>query len=108
MLSGQSGTLPWADDGSWPPVLLCLLGGFQLLRNGQPIGVRSRGGASPIVNTAGRYRLNAEAGVATDVARFDGLVKRGERLERSGQPDLAADAHARAVGLYRRDLASAG
>src|SRR5690349_11705083 len=139
------------DDGTWPPVLLCLLGGFQLFRNGQPVGVRSHGkteallallglasrgvpreqvldslwpesepilagqalnslvyslrgllsgalhGASPIVNAAGRYRLNEEAGVATDVARFDGLVKRGEQHERAGQPERAAEDYASAV-----------
>jgi len=156
MLSGE------LDDGSWPPVLLCLLGGFQLFRNGQPVGVRTHGktesllavlglasrgvpreqlldalwpdsepilagqalnslvhslrsllssalqGASPVVHTAGRYHLNEAAGVATDVARFDSLVSRGERQERAGQPDLAAEEYASAVSLYRCDLASAG
>ena len=162
MLSVQSGTLPRPDDPSWPPVLLCLLGGFQLFRNGQPVGVRSRGkseallallgladrgvpreqlldslwpdsepslagqalnslvhslrgllgsaldGAPPIVHAAGRYQLNTAAGVATDVARFDSLVTRGEQHERLGQKGSAADAYAQAVSLYRGDLASAG
>jgi DNA-binding SARP family transcriptional activator len=162
MLSGQSGTLSRLDDGSWPPVLLCLLGGFQLFRNGQPVGVRSHGkseallallglatrgvpreqlldslwpdsepglsgqalnslvhslrgllggalgGASPIVRTAGRYHLNEAAGVATDVARFDSLVRRGEQHERAGNSGLASETYARAVGVYRGDLASAG
>jgi DNA-binding SARP family transcriptional activator len=156
MLSGE------LDERSAPPVLLCLLGGFQLFRNGQPVGVRSRGkteallallglasrgipreqlldslwpdsepglagqalnslvhslrsllstaldGASPIVHAAGRYHLNAAAGVATDVASFDSLVRRGEQQERSGQPDRAAEDYASAVSLYRGDLASAG
>jgi DNA-binding SARP family transcriptional activator len=156
MLSGE------LDDGSWPPVLLCLLGGFQLFRNGQPVGVRTNGkteallavldlasrgvpreqlldslwpdseptlagqalnslvhslrgllsgalhGAPPVVSTAGRYRLNEEAGFAIDVARFDSLVKHGEQRERDGQRALAADDYAHAVSLYRGDLASAG
>jgi DNA-binding SARP family transcriptional activator len=143
-------------------VLLCLLGGFQLFRNGQPVGVRSHGkteallallglasrgipreqlldslwpdsepglagqalnslvhslrsllsnaldGASPIVHAAGRYHLNAAAGIATDVARFDSLVGRGEQHERLGQKEPAADAFAEAVNLYRGDLASTG
>src|ERR671928_960795 len=47
MLSGE------LEERSAPPVLLCLLGGFQLFRNGQPVGVRSRGKSEALLALLG-------------------------------------------------------
>jgi DNA-binding SARP family transcriptional activator len=65
------------------------------------------GGAEPVVPGAGSYRLNGEAGVAVDVARFQDLVAEGERMRREDEPTAAAAAYKRAVDLYRGDLSQA-
>jgi DNA-binding SARP family transcriptional activator len=140
-------------------VLICLLGGFRLLKRGTPLPVRpggrteallatlalapahgirrdelveqlwpatepqlgiqalrtlayslhqslgdALGGMGPIINTDGRYRLNAEAGVDTDVERFDSVVDTAERLARSGAVDDAVRRYRDAVGMYQGDL----
>lgn len=62
------------------------------------------GGAAPVLNADGYYRLNTEAGVGVDVAWFDSLVKVGECQARSGNIAVAAGAYSRALGLYHGDL----
>ena len=62
------------------------------------------GGASPVVQTAGYYRLNHEAGVAVDVCQFKALVAQGEWQARMGDLATAAALAERAVKLYRGDL----
>ena len=49
------------------------------------------GGAAPIVHEDSWYRLNSEAGVSTDVERFDALASAGECR---GRADDAAGAAA--------------
>jgi DNA-binding SARP family transcriptional activator len=61
-------------------------------------------GAPPVVYSGGMYRLNAEAGVAVDTARFDALADRGGAAERAGARPRAMAAYAEAVALYRGDL----
>jgi DNA-binding SARP family transcriptional activator len=61
-------------------------------------------GAPPVVFAAGLYRLNAEAGVAVDAARFDALADRGGAAERAGSHGRAMAAYAEAAALYRGDL----
>jgi hypothetical protein len=41
-------------------------------------------GAAPVVYAGGFYRLNVEAGVTVDLARFDALAERGDAAERAG------------------------
>lgn len=62
------------------------------------------GGAAPVVNADGYYRLNAEAGVNVDVACFDVLARTGEKQARLGNLADAAEAYSRAARLYRGDL----
>lgn len=61
-------------------------------------------GASPVVNFAGDYRLNQEAGVAVDVAIFDAAADAGERQARAGDHDAAWRSYGEAVRLYSGDL----
>lgn len=143
-------------------VRVCLLGGFRLLKDGQPIAVRPGGrvqallsnlalrrragiardeligmvwpasdtslggqslntlvsslhrslgdaldGRPPVVHADGRYRLNEEDGVATDVAWFDDAIAEGDRLTRFGNPAAALDSYRVAADLYVGDLALA-
>lgn len=53
----------------------------------------------------GRYALNNEAGVTTDIAGFDAHVRRGNRLAQS-DPNGAALAFQSALDLYRGDLST--
>jgi DNA-binding SARP family transcriptional activator len=64
-------------------------------------------GATPVVQTAGHYRLNEAAGVAVDVVRFKALVSDAERFERAGQAETAVERYAHAVHLYGGDLSAA-
>jgi DNA-binding SARP family transcriptional activator len=162
MQSALGGVLERETGGSDVPhpVLVCLLGGFRLLTNGQAVGVRAGskmesllaylglasvqgmprevllnrvwpnadltlaghslnslvhrlgallgtalGGAAPVLQSSGYYRLNRDAGVAVDVSRFKELVLRGDVYERQVQPALAADLYSQAVHLYSGDLA---
>ena len=66
------------------------------------------GGASPILNTDGAYWLNTEAGVGTDIAVFDGLVRLGDQQARQGQTTAAAETYRRALDLYRGALDANG
>jgi len=62
-------------------------------------------GARPIVQMAGQYRLNWEAGISVDVAEFRNLVSRGDAHDRSGQSFAASRLYAQAANLYCGDLA---
>ena len=62
------------------------------------------GGAAPVVHSGEIYRLNAEAGVATDTRSFESLAGRGDRAWRSGDCRAASDCYREAVPLYRGDL----
>ena len=147
-----------AGGGPAPRLLICLLGGFRLLRGKEPVPLRAGGkaeallgalalrgrhgvpqetllatiwpdsatslasqslsslvyslhrllaeelDAAPIVHADGCYRLNAAAGVAVDVERFEALAAAGERSTRAGHAEAAAAAYDQAVGLYRGDL----
>lgn len=63
------------------------------------------GGASPIVKSGGRYRLNTADGVAVDTACFDAAVDAGDRHARQGQASAALDEYETAMQLYAGDLA---
>lgn len=56
-----------------------------------------------LLYTNGRYALNTEAGVSTDIARFDADLKHGTRLAAKGD-DAAVAILQHAVELYRGDL----
>jgi DNA-binding SARP family transcriptional activator len=64
-------------------------------------------GATPVVQVSGYYRLNNEAGVRVDVARFTALVVEGDRLARAADPTAAMVLYERAVQLYAGDLSPA-
>jgi DNA-binding SARP family transcriptional activator len=59
------------------------------------------GGVPPIVQSAGRYRLNLESGIDVDLARFDQLASLGDSL---GDEAEAVEHYAAAARLYRGDL----
>jgi DNA-binding SARP family transcriptional activator len=61
-------------------------------------------GAAPVIRAAGRYRLNRNAGVATDVGHFEAMADRGDLARRAGDEDGAMSAYMEAVQLYRGDL----
>ena len=62
------------------------------------------GGAPPVLNADGYYRLNTEAGVGVDVGCFDSLVLTGEQQALSGNTVAAAGVYTEAAELYRGDL----
>ena len=62
------------------------------------------GGAAPVLQVGGLYRLNAQAGVAVDVWRFETLAALGDQRLRAGEVDLGMAAYGHAVDLYRGDL----
>jgi DNA-binding SARP family transcriptional activator len=61
-------------------------------------------GLSPVVHSAGHYRLNHEAGVRGDIAAFDSLAAAGDRAARAGDATAAVELYRRASALYRGDL----
>jgi DNA-binding SARP family transcriptional activator len=65
-------------------------------------------GAPPVVQSAGRYRLNHEAGVTVDIELFKALVAQGDAAWRIKEPPAAVRAYARAIQLYRGDLRTIG
>jgi DNA-binding SARP family transcriptional activator len=142
-----------------PPVLICLLGSFQVIGGGEPLVLRGGGkaeallsalalhsrqgltrerlietlwpavdatlagqslntlvyslhrllgpelgGAPPIIASGGWYRLNLEAGVAVDLARFEDLASTADRLQRGGDSEAAASANQQAIDMYHGDL----
>ncbi len=62
-------------------------------------------GRPPIVLQAGRYALNAAAGVEVDIRSFDRAVLAGNRLAAAGDLKGAAAFYRRALTLYVGDLA---
>jgi DNA-binding SARP family transcriptional activator len=64
------------------------------------------GGATPVIYFDGYYRLNVEAGIDVDLARFNTLVHDGDRAARDGQLTAAISTYERAVQLYHGDLYS--
>jgi len=65
------------------------------------------GGATPVVQSDGHYRLNQEAGVRVDVSLFKALVAQGDREARV-DPSAAMPSYAQALRLYRGDLVASG
>lgn len=63
------------------------------------------GGAAPVVQDSGFYRLNVEAGIALDVAFFEMLTAEGGRRAKTGDAKGAAHAYQQAINFYRGDLA---
>lgn len=149
-----------AGPPTWPPVVVCLLGGFRVLVEGRALPVRHGGkteqlfnslatrhgyqasretllgilwpdtaperagqslstllhtlrrqlagslrGASPVIHTAGLYSLNTAAGVTVDLAEFESAMTTARQHARRGERDLAAEAFAKTIALYRGDLA---
>jgi DNA-binding SARP family transcriptional activator len=66
----------------------------------------ARHGGSAVVYANGAYALNTAAGFGTDIARFDALVKAGDRLAAAVLPAEATVHYELAAGLYRGDLCS--
>lgn len=62
------------------------------------------GGAAPILQVNGAYRLNEEAGVGVDVALFERYAHAGERHARAGAQSAASVFYRRAIELYQGDL----
>lgn len=65
------------------------------------------GGAPPVVQVNGYYRLNYEAGMSVDVVEFERYANAGEQHARSGDVRLAASCYHRAVECYQGDLCMA-
>ncbi len=62
------------------------------------------GGAPPVVQSDGYYRLNMEAGVGLDIAWFKSLANEGEEQARKGNLGEAMASYRYAIELYRGDL----
>jgi DNA-binding SARP family transcriptional activator len=62
------------------------------------------GGAAAVLHEDGYYRLNIEAGVYVDVARFDAWADTGDQQVRAGDLAGAATSYRQSVHLYRGDL----
>jgi DNA-binding SARP family transcriptional activator len=63
------------------------------------------GGAAPVVQDSGFYRLNVEAGITLDLAFFEMLTAEGDRKGKTGDAEGAAQAYQHAISFYRGDLA---
>jgi DNA-binding SARP family transcriptional activator len=59
---------------------------------------------APILHEDGYYRLNKDAGVSIDIARFEELVKAGDQCRHAGNTPAAIAFYARAAQLYKGDL----
>jgi DNA-binding SARP family transcriptional activator len=62
------------------------------------------GGVSPLICANGYYSLNKDAGISTDIAKFDAQVFRGARQSAIGNELEAKRAYELAVGFYGGDL----
>ena len=62
-------------------------------------------GRSPVLTRAGRYVLNAGAGVQVDIDAFDIAARDGDRLSGLGDHIGAVESYRGAVALYAGDLA---
>lgn len=65
-------------------------------------------GASPVLYEAGSYRLNHEAGIATDIDWFSAYLEEGEMRLKQREWDTAAVLFQRALKLYHGDLLIGG
>jgi DNA-binding transcriptional activator of the SARP family len=65
-------------------------------------------GEAPVVRAAGRYRLNAGAGVSVDLDAFEAAASAGDAADRRGDRPAAQAAYDHAAVLYRGDLCSDG
>jgi DNA-binding SARP family transcriptional activator len=61
-------------------------------------------GRPPVLREIGRYRLNREDGVVTDVGLFDAAAAAGDFARRAGDQQAAMQSYQAAVGLYAGDL----
>ena len=61
-------------------------------------------GRPPVLRSDGRYRLNHEDGVATDVGLFDAAAAAGDLAHRAGDQATAMASYRAAVMLYTGDL----
>jgi DNA-binding SARP family transcriptional activator len=61
-------------------------------------------GRPPVLREIGRYRLNREDGVVTDVGLFDAAAAAGDLARRAGDQQAAMQSYQAAVGLYAGDL----
>ena len=57
-----------------------------------------------MINEGGAYRLNSEAGVGVDLARFEALALLGDRQRRAADDVAASSAYEAAIALYQGDL----
>jgi len=64
------------------------------------------GGASPICHENGYYRINVEAGISLDVARFGELIRSGKEAHNNGDMVSAVTYYSAALEIYRGDLCS--
>jgi DNA-binding SARP family transcriptional activator len=62
------------------------------------------GGRPPVLHQDGHYRLNAEDGVAVDVAEFDAAADHGDRAQRAGDLAIAFASYVDAAEIYLGDL----
>jgi DNA-binding SARP family transcriptional activator len=61
-------------------------------------------GRPPVLREVGRYRLNREDGVVTDIGLFDAAAAGGDFARRAGDEQVAMQSYQVAVGLYAGDL----
>lgn len=61
-------------------------------------------GRPPVLHDSGRYRLNHEDGVVTDVGMFDAATAAGDLAHRAGDHVTAMASYGTAVVLYTGDL----
>jgi DNA-binding SARP family transcriptional activator len=67
------------------------------------LAVDGQNGA-PVLHEDGYYRLNKEAGIGTDIACFEELVKSGDEYAYVGNMPVAVPYYVQATQLYRGDL----
>jgi DNA-binding SARP family transcriptional activator len=67
------------------------------------LAVDGQNGA-PVLHEDGYYRLNKEAGIATDIVCFEELVKSGDDYVYAGNTPVAVPFYIQATQLYRGDL----
>jgi DNA-binding SARP family transcriptional activator len=90
----------------WPghdPGLACQSLNSLLYSLRKSLAVDGHNGAL-ILHEDGYYRLNKEAGIATDIACFEELVKSGDDYVHTGNTPVAVPFYIQATQLYRGDL----
>jgi DNA-binding SARP family transcriptional activator len=106
-VSGQEGvSREVLLDSLWPETDIGLAGRClnSLVYSVRQLFGEAIGGAPPAVQRDGWYQLNADAGVAVDVAQFEELIDQGQRSARRGELECAMQLRRRAINLYRGDL----